>query len=265
MTAVQADPRETIFAGIADRVFVATLIADDEGIVSPVSAAAEAAHGIGLQIEFALQETGYVRPGDEILRFRGTPMQIALAEERVVGLLAKASGIATAARRFVDRAQGSPRIVSGAWKKLPVSVKDTIRSAITAGGADPRIATWPFVYLDKNFVTMLGGPERTLNAVAEMKNHRKVIQLDDANAAVTAARAGADIVFIDTGRAEDAETAARQLREVGLRDRVELAFGGGVRLEDIDDLKRLDVDTVDVGRAIVDAPLLDMRVRVRPS
>jgi nicotinate-nucleotide pyrophosphorylase (carboxylating) len=38
-----------------------------------------------------------------------------------------------------------------------------------------------------------------------------------------------------------------------------------VRLDDIDDIKRLDVDTVDVGRAIVDAPLLDMRVRVPQS
>jgi nicotinate-nucleotide pyrophosphorylase (carboxylating) len=265
MTAVHADPRETIFAGIADRVFVAALIADDEGIVTPVSAAVEAAQELGLQIEFELAEAGYVRPGDEILRFRGTPIQIAMAEERVVGLLAKASGIATAARRFVDRAQGSPRIVSGAWKKLPLSVKDTVRSAIDAGGADPRIATGPFVYLDKNFVTMLGGPERTLDAVAGMTDHRKVIQLDDPEAAVAAARAGADVVFIDTGRAEDAEKAARQLRDAGLRARVELAFGGGVRLDDIDELRRIDVDTVDVGRAIVDASLLDMRVRVRPS
>jgi nicotinate-nucleotide pyrophosphorylase (carboxylating) len=265
MTTVQADPRETIFAGIADHTFVAALIADDEGIVSPLPAAVEAAQQLGLQIEFALQETGYVRPGDEILRFRGTPMQIALAEDQVIGLLAKASGIATAARRFVDRAQGSPRIVSGAWKKLPLSVKDTIRSAITAGGADPRIATWPFVYLDKNFVTMLGGPERTLDAVVGMKDHRKVIQLDDPEFAVAAARAGADVVFIDSGRAEDVQMAARHLRDAGLRDRVELAFGGGVQLDDIDALKRIDVDTVDVGRAIVDAPLLDMRLRVRAS
>jgi nicotinate-nucleotide pyrophosphorylase (carboxylating) len=265
MTMVQADPRETIFAGIADRTFEAALIADDEGIVSPVAAAVEAAQELGLDIEFELPEAAHVRPGDEILRFRGTPMQIALAEEQVVGLLAKASGIATAARHFVDRTLGSPRIVSGAWKKLPLSVKDTIRSAIEAGGAEPRIATGPFVYLDKNFVTMLGGVEATLAAVAGMAGHRKVIQLDDPAMAVAAARGGADIVFIDTGRVADIAVAAGQLRDAGLRGRVELAFGGGVRLEDIDELKRLDVDTVDVGRAIVDAPLLDMRVRVRPS
>ncbi len=33
-------------------------------------------------------------------------------------------------------------------------------------------------------------------------------------------------------------------------------------LDDIADLKRLDLDSVDIGRAIVDAPLLDMRVEV---
>ena len=265
MTTVHADPRETVFAGIADRTFVAALIADDEGLVSPVAEAVEAAQEIGLQIESQLNEAGYVRPGDEILRFHGTPIQIALAEERVVGLLAKASGIATAARRFVDRARGRPRIVSGACKKLPLSVKDTIRSAIVAGGAEPRIATGPFVYLDKNVVTMLGGPDATLAAVADMTNHRKVIQLDDPRAAVAVARAGADVIFVDTGRLQDAADANRRLLEAGLRDRVELAFGGGARLEDIGELKRLNVDTVDVGRAIVDAPLLDMRIRVRPT
>jgi nicotinate-nucleotide pyrophosphorylase (carboxylating) len=265
MTTVQADPREIIFARIADRTFAAALIADDEGIVSPIAAAVEVAQEIGLEIQFQLNEAGHVRPGDEILRLHGSPTRIARAEEQVVGLLAKASGIATAARRFVDRAHGRPRIVSGAWKKLPLSVKDTVRAAITAGGAEPRIATGPFVYLDKNFVTMLGGPEATLAAVAGMTNHRKVIQLGDPAIAVAAVHGGADVVFIDTGRLEDAAIAARQLREEGLRDRVELAFGGGVRLNDIDELKRIGVDTVDVGRPIVDAPLLDMRFRVIPS
>jgi nicotinate-nucleotide pyrophosphorylase (carboxylating) len=265
MTVAHADLRDIIFAGIADRSFVAALIADDEGIVSPVAAAAAMAREIGLDIQFQVNEARHVRPGDEILRLQGPAMRIAVAEEQVVGLLAKASGIATAARRFVDRAQGRPRIVSGAWKKLPLAMKETIRSAIVTGGADPRIATGPFVYLDKNFVTMLGGVEPALAAVAGMTDRRTVIQLDDPRAAAAAVRGGADVVFVDTGWLEDAAIASRQLRDEGLRDRVELAFGGGVRLDDIDDIKRLDVDTVDVGRAIVDAPLLDMRVRVIAS
>ena len=34
------------------------------------------------------------------------------------------------------------------------------------------------------------------------------------------------------------------------------------RLEDIEDLKRVDVDILDIGRQIVDAPLLDIRLEV---
>ncbi len=49
---------------------------------------------------------------------------------------------------------------------------------------------------------------------------------------------------------------------MGLRNRVTIAFGGGVGLEDIDELKRLDIDVLDIGRQIVDAPLLDMRLEI---
>ena len=263
MTVAHADLRDEIFARIAGRAFAAAVIAAEAGIVAAVDSAAEAAEEVGLTVEARRTEASCVRPGDEILRLHGTPKQIALGEERIVGMLAKPSGIATAARRFVDRAAGRPRIVSGAWKKLPFSQKDMIRSAILAAGAEPRIATPPFVYLDKNCVRMLGGVEATLAAVAHLEDHRKVIQLDDPTAACAAARAGADIVFVDTGRLEDAAIASRRLRDAGLRERVELAFGGGVEFDDIDQLKHTDVDAVDVGRAIVDAPLLDMRIEVR--
>jgi nicotinate-nucleotide pyrophosphorylase (carboxylating) len=140
-----------------------------------------------------------------------------------------------------------------------------IRAAITAGGAAPRIADWPFAYLDKNFVSMLGGIQGTLDAVAahpELADYQLVIQVGDAEEACVAARGGAHIVFVDTGRIDDVTTVSKALRAAGLRDRVRLAFGGGVQLTDIDRLRELDVDIVDVGRAIVDAPLLDMRFRV---
>ena len=136
-----------------------------------------------------------------------------------------------------------------------------IRAAIVTGGAQPRIAEWPFLYLDKNFVTMLGGVEATLATVAP-STATVVIQVRDAAQALAAGRGGADIVFVDTGRWGDAAAADRALREAGLRAHRLLAFGGGVVLEDLPRLCNVGVDIVDVGRPIVDAPLLDMGVRV---
>jgi nicotinate-nucleotide pyrophosphorylase (carboxylating) len=236
-------------------------------IVTQVTRAAAAAGDLGLSVIYARADGSRVASGDEIIRIAGGPKQIAMGEERLIGLMAKASGIATAARCFVEKAAPGLRVVSGAWKKLPLSQKEMIRGAIEAGGADCRISREPFVYLDKNSVKMLGGVKEALTAVAGLGGYRKVIQLkgsyrDIADEACEAVASGADVIFVDTGEREDVVRVAASLRELGLREQVELAFGGNIALDDIADLKRLDLDTVDVGRAIVDAPLLDMRVEI---
>ena len=262
-----ADPREHIFAGIADAQVTAAVRAAEAGFITAIDEAIASAEGLGMTVAFALEDGSAVSEDDEIIRVVGTPYQVALAEERLIGIIGKPSGITTATRRFVERADGRVRIVSGAWKKLPFSLKEMIRSAIIAGGAMPRIADWPFAYLDKNFVRMLGGPVRTLAAVDGLDGFTRIIQLGGetgtlAQDAVDAALAGADIIFIDTGHRPDVVRVADALRQEGVRDAVTLAFGGGIRLDDIAALAQLDLDIVDVGRPIVDAPLLDMRVTV---
>ena len=266
MTTIAApDIRVALFSSIERHRIRASLIVEHAGVLAGVRPAVEMLTELGLAVDHALDDGAEVRGGEEILRVSGTPMQVAVAEERVIGLLAKPSGIATATAAFVARAAGRPRIVSGAWKKLPFSHKDMIRSAITTGGAEPRIADWPFTYIDKNMVAMLGGVRATLDVVADLPPRRTIIQLgggDLASDACAAAAGGVQVVFVDTGQIADLEQVAGVLRARGLRDKVELAFGGGVELADLDTLRTLDVDTVDVGRAIVDAPLLDMSLRV---
>jgi nicotinate-nucleotide pyrophosphorylase (carboxylating) len=265
-TAPMRDPRDDLFAGVRGRTVTAAVIADDPGLVIRLDAAAACARELGLEVSGADSDVACVLPGTELLRVHGTAKQVALAEERLVGMLAKPSGIATATRRFVERASGRMRIVSGAWKKLPFSQKEMIRSAVVAGGGEPRIMAWPFVYLDKNAVRMLGGTAPAVRAAVALDHGPVVAQLggtgDPSEEACTAARLGAHVVFVDTGRLADVAAAAEALRARGLRDRVQLAFAGGVGLDDVTALAALGVDAVDIGRAIVDAPLLDMHVRV---
>jgi nicotinate-nucleotide pyrophosphorylase (carboxylating) len=259
------DPRALVFASITDTKVTAVVVAEEAGIIVHTPQAAAVAAELTLTVDGCAPEGSRIHAGQALLRVTGNPLAIALADERLIGTMAKASGIATAARRFVDRAAGSLRIVSGAWKKLPVAHKEMIRSAIAAGSAEPRIAQWPFVYLDKNFVRMLGGVKPTLDAVAAqpgLSGYRRVVQVCEPNEAVVAARSGAGVIFVDTGRLDDLTASSGALRAAGVRDGVELAFGGGVTLDQIDVLRTLDVDVVDIGRPIVDAPLLNMSLRV---
>ncbi|MGV0806568.1 hypothetical protein [Mycolicibacterium setense] len=261
-----SDPRPLLFAAVRDATVKADMVAQESGIVIGIEEAVTAAGEVGAHVRHRIEDASRVDARQVVLSIEGNPLAIALAEERLVGILAKPSGIATAAANFVARAAGSVRVVSGAWKKLPFSQKSMVRTAVAAGGAEPRIADWPFLYLDKNFVSMLGGVVATLSAAAahpDLRGYRRVIQVTTVDDAVAAARTGAQTIFVDTGRLADLSMIADALRQKGLRSNVEIAFGGGISLQDVDVLRNLDVDVIDVGRAIVDAPLLDMSLRVK--
>jgi len=262
-----ADIRDDILRRVAGNTVVGSVVADDDGIIVETTVAAEEARRLGLTLEQILDEGTRVRKGDEIARFCGSPKQVVMAEDVLIGIMAKPSGIATAAYRFVEKAGARLRIVSGAWKKMPVSQKDAIRRAVVAGGALCRMSRHPFVYLDKNYIKLLGGIRASLEAVAGLRDREKVAQLkgryaDIVSEAHEAVQFGADILHIDTGNSEDVRQVVRELIRLGIRDSVTIAYSGNIRLDDMERLKTLDIDILDIGRQIVDAPLLDMRMEV---
>ncbi|HDP25709.1 MAG TPA: hypothetical protein ENN34_09725 [Deltaproteobacteria bacterium] len=261
------DIRNELFRTISHKQIRANIVADDEGIIAGSIAAKTEAEHLGLTILDWADDACAVRKGTLIARFIGTPKQIVIAEEILIGQMAKPSGIATAARRFVERAGDRVRIVSGAWKKMPLTLKDTIRNAVVTGGAAIRISDGPFIYLDKNYIKMLGGITHSLYATAGMHDFQRVVQVVGNHGpieheACEAAEHGASIVFIDTGRRDHVKKVLHALNERNLRHSVSIAFAGGICLSDLEELTSLDIDILDVGRSIVDAPLLDMRLVV---
>jgi len=266
------DLRDEIFNGIADRAVTAAIIADDGGILSGTAAATTKAGELGLSVEKMMEEGSEVKEGDEIARFTGTPKQIALAEENLIGLLAKPSGVATAAHNFVKVAGKKPKVVCGAWKKMPPADKEAIRQAVVTGGVSYRITEGPFVYLDKNYIEMLGGIRESIEAVSQLAAERTVVvQLKGRYSsiikeALEAVECGAGILFVDTGVPLDFMEVAFELERAGLRKKVKIAFGGNLELKDVRNIKKdkFGIEIVDIGKRIVDAPLLDMRLEVIP-
>jgi len=261
------DVRDELLKNVEWKKVTASIIMGDDGIIAGITSAKEETDKLGLSVLRSVPEGSHVRKGDEVIRFLGSPKQIVMAEEILIGLMAKPSGIATNAHKFVKATGGRPKVVCGAWKKMPPSLKDMIREAVIVGGALSRIELDPFVYLDKNYIELLGGIKKSLETVAHLNNYSKVVQVkgrykDIVSEACEAAESGANIVFIDTGNPDDVRPVVERLRQLGLRNKVKIAFGGGVNIETIGELKTLDIDILDIGRQIVDAPLLDMRLEI---
>ncbi len=265
---IQQDIRDMIFAGISGNRYTAYLVTEREGILVGVHRLKKFLQESDIGAEFHVADGDFARMGEILVTINGTPKQIAVAEEFVIGFLAKPSGIATAARKAVDLAGPELKVVCGAWKKMPPELKHVVREAVAIGGASFRITDQPFLYLDKNFVRMLGGVQTTLKAVAGITDKQKVIQLkqetcDIAADALTAVQNGANILMIDTGDVEDVTAVNRALKEAGLRKNVKIAFAKGVKIEDLPKFIGLGIDIVDIGTSIIDAPLLDMKMEVQ--
>jgi nicotinate-nucleotide pyrophosphorylase (carboxylating) len=203
-----------------------------------------------------------VAAGEPLVEIEGTALEIMIASDHVMGGLGVAGGIAARASEIRAAAPRGLAIVCGGWKKLPCAMKPYLRAALDVARVGHRLVNGPFVYIDKNAVRLAGGIEAAASKGRRLNHGPVSLQVESAEEAVRAVRAGAGIVMIDTGVLSDLREGDTALREDGLRDRVLMAFGGGVRCDDLEDVARAGAQIADMGRAVLDAPLWDLRLEV---
>jgi nicotinate-nucleotide pyrophosphorylase (carboxylating) len=68
--------------------------------------------------------------------------------------------------------------------------------------------------------------------------------------------------MVDTGKIQDVRRVAEALRRENKRRLVKIAFASGIKLSVIPTLVGEDIDILDIGRTVIDAPLFDMRLDV---
>jgi nicotinate-nucleotide pyrophosphorylase (carboxylating) len=261
------DIRDKIFQKVRRNKYRANIYSESNGIFSGTPLLKKACRTIGISLTKTKKGGDKIKCFDVVAVLEGTAMQLALGEERLIGWISKSSGIATSALKAKIAAGNNLKVVSGAWKKMPFPIKDLVRRAIEDGGIHSRISKKPFIYLDKNYVKILGGIEAALLFVKDWKHFTKIIQLKSTGKrlrqeASVASQLGVHIIMIDTGQKEDIKMVDLVLRQQRLRHKVKIAFGGNIKIEDLKKLRKFPVDIVDIGKAIVDAPLLDMRMDI---
>jgi nicotinate-nucleotide pyrophosphorylase (carboxylating) len=227
------------------------------GFVDPAASLGE-----GGSWRLLVSEGDRVAAGQPLIELIGPAPLLGIAEDHVLGPLGFASGIATRARLFREAAPAGLSIACGGWKKLPVALKPLLRAGLAVSGILPRLVDGDFVYVAKNAVIMLGGVDQAIAAGVAVGHGPVAVQVKSTAEAVSAVTTGAGIIMVDTADLADLADVHAELSRLGLRAGVRLAFGGGVRLQDLGPAAQAGADAVDVGRAILDAPLLDLRMRV---
>jgi len=267
MEVILLDIRDFLFSPLEGKSYLFEIKARESGVLAGARRLKEEALRIGLFINWVGEDGMILGEEEKVFQAIGDAWQIALSEERLLGLISKVSGVATASARMVSLAKGRIRVVCGAWKKVPVEIRGELREAIKVGGAGIRILEEPFVYLDKNYIRMFGGLAPAVRRAKEIEGRVVVVQIRGESSSLEgetmeALREGADLLMVDTGRLEDFIRVRGIVIREGFQGRVKLAFSGGVKEKDLERLIDAGVDIVDVGRAIIDAPLLDFSLDV---
>ncbi|MGC8658140.1 MAG: nicotinate-nucleotide pyrophosphorylase [Desulfomonilaceae bacterium] len=261
------DIRSFLFEPLETISFVAEISATENGILAGTELTRNRTSELQMTLDFLAQEGTPLNPGDLVLRIIGSAEDIARAEEELLACVGKSSGVATAAQRFLAQVDGRAHIVCGAWKKIAPELRTHLRKAIAVGGAGIRLLDEPFVYLDKNYVRMFGSVRRAVERARGLDGRVVAVQVRGdtnliAEEACQALNAGAGAIMVDTGNIDDLRIVADVVDRKGFRNKVKIAFAGGVNLCSIDDVVAAGAEIIEVGREIIDAPILDFRLDV---
>lgn len=262
MSATSAPPRRItaeLVAKAGSR-FRATVSPTEPGLVAGTGLVVAPLSDPSGQWDIVAVEGERADAGQALVLIEGTAWEISVAEDHVLGVLGFAGGIARRGAEIKAAAPDGLRVVCGGWKKLPAALKPVLRAGLDVAGLSHRLLDGDFVYVGKNQVAMLGGVAAAVGAARDLRNGPVSVQIVDAAQALAAVDAGAAVVMVDTGQLADLEAVSTALRARG--DDVLVAYAGGVDSTQLRRIAGLGADIVDIGRAVLDAPLWDLHLEV---
>ena len=227
----------------------ATIKAEDNGIVAGLEEAKLLLSHFGVSVHSSKQDGDEVCRGDQILSIRGNARVILLVERTVLNIIGRMSGVATQTRKMVV-------IVSAVNKKCRVAATRKTcpgfrffdKKAVTIGGGEPHRLCLSDGFLIKDNHLVLVPLRDAVFAAKKATLYKKIeVEIESTDAALEAARAGADVLLLDNMNYEMAKRTIDELVRCGLRDHIVIEISGGINEKTLGEFASLDVDTISIG------------------
>jgi nicotinate-nucleotide pyrophosphorylase (carboxylating) len=199
-----------------------------------------------------------VKPGDIVAEVRASVIALLSGERTALNLLQRASGIATATRRYVDAVAGTKAGIYDTRKTAP-GLRTLDKYAVMAGGGhNHRIGLHDMFLVKNNHVDRAGSITAAVQRIRArglpqpvMVEVRNMRELDEALAQQP------DFILLDNMSLDELrESVART------RGRVPLEASGGITLETVRGVAETGVDRISVGAITHSVVALDISMRI---
>jgi nicotinate-nucleotide pyrophosphorylase (carboxylating) len=235
------------------------LLARESGVAAGLDAAEAVFEYLGVDAVERVDAGQRVDAGETVLRVDGPAADVLRGERVAVNIAGHASGIATKTQQAVDAAREvSDEVRIAGTRKTTPGLRGVEKRAIVAGGGDThRLDLSHMVMVKDNHVAEMG-MEAAVSRFRERASFATKIEVEveRAEEAADAARAGADIVLLDNMPLAQVERAVETLPGETLAE-----ASGGITVADVPDYAATGVDVISMGGLTHSAPSLDYSFR----
>lgn len=238
----------------------AFFLAKEEGVLAGLRFAAAVFNHLDSTTRFEerLHDGAALRPGDVIATIHASVRALLSGERTALNLLQRASGIATATRRYVDAVAGTKAGIYDTRKTAP-GLRALDKYAVTVGGGkNHRYALHDMFLVKNNHVDRAGSIRAAVEKIrATGRAEQLMVEVRDLGELDEALAAGADLILLDN------------MDEAALREAVRLTAGrvpleasGGITLATVRRVAGTGVDRISVGALTHSVEGLDISMRV---
>jgi len=244
----------------------AHILAREQLVVAGTDAAELAFELLQPDIRFDLScaDGDVLEPNGLIAEVSGDAAAILSAERVALNFLQRMSGIATLTRRFVQRVEGLDVRIADTRKTAPglrILEKQAVRAG---GGVNHRMGLYDGILIKENHLALAGANaiELAIGRARQGAHHlvKVEIEVDSADAAETAARAGADAILLDNMAPAQMRDAVNRVRNVS--ERIIVEASGTVSLDNVREVAETGVDVISVGKLTHSAPAVDISLEI---
>jgi nicotinate-nucleotide pyrophosphorylase (carboxylating) len=216
----------------------------------------------GCKSEILVKDGSKVVKGAVVMNVSGYARAILKAERTALNIIMRMSGIATETRRTVDLAKG---VTILATRKTAPGLRYFDKKAVVlGGGATHRMRLDDMVLIKDNHLVLVSDLGKCIrlakkNVGSSIKVECEVRTKDEALAAVAAE---ADTVMLDNFTPKQAQQTIRQIRRMGLRNKVKIELSGGINQNNIRQYSRTKPDFISLGYITHSSKTIDFSLEI---
>ncbi len=221
----------------------------EAGVIAGLGEAAFLFTHFGAQVVQAVDDGEQVSSETVLLRISGPARAVLLVERTALNIIGRMSGIATMTRKaasLISSKNSSCRVA--ATRKTAPGLRGLDKKAVQLGGGDPHRFTLSDGILIKDNHLALVSLEEAIRKGKSLSFTRKVeVEVESLSDAITAARAGADILLLDNMTPDEISRVVTLLEKEEMRAGLIIEVSGGITLENISDYAVPGVDVISLG------------------